>query len=104
MNNYKLLNKYYSFMINGNGNLSLNKYIDGKYENLIKNETKYIENYNKNNTYKMGVFFNSFNGEIVTNLDDILIYSTIDLDLKGNRVGFISHAKNTIITQILPEN
>ena len=90
MNNFKLLNKYYSFMINGNGNLTLNKYIDGKYENLISNTTKYIENYNKNNTYKMEVYFNSFNGSIITYLDNNLIYSTTDVDLKGNKVGFIT--------------
>ena len=88
-------------MIKGNGNLTLTKYMDGKYENLIANQTKYIDNYNKNNTYKMEVSFNPFNGSIMTYLDNNLIYSALDTTLKGNKVGFISYSKNTIITQIL---
>ena len=91
-------------MINGIGNLTLSKYIDGKYENLFPNQIKSIENYNKNNTYKMEVSFNSFNGKISTNLDGILIHSTSDVSLKGSKVGFISYGTNTIITQILTEN
>ena len=82
-------------MINENGNLTLMKYFEGKYENLIENQNKYIENYNKNNTYKMEVSYNTFNGNIVANLDNDIIYSTYDATLKGSKVGFISHAKNT---------
>ncbi len=101
MSSFKSLSKYYSFMIKGNGNLTLTKYMDGKYENLIANQTKYIDNYNKNNTYKMEVSFNPFNGSIMTYLDNNLIYSALDTTLKGNKVGFISYSKNTIISQIL---
>ena len=103
MKNLKLLNKYYSFMINGNGHLTLNKCIDGKNENLMPSQTKYIENYNNNNIYKMEVYFNPFNGSIIAQLDNNIIYSTTDVDLKGNKVGFISYSKNAIITQILAD-
>ena len=104
INKFNVLNNYYSFMINENGNLTLMKYFEGKYENLIENQNKYIENYNKNNTYKMEVSYNTFNGNIIANLDNDIIYSTYDATLKGSKVGFISHAKNTIITQILSDD
>ena len=64
-------------------------------------ENKYIDNYNKNNTYKMEVSFNPNNGEIITYINDKLIYFITDNNIKGNRIGFISQGKHTIIKQIL---
>ena len=97
INGFKFLDKYYSFMINGNGSLTLTKYKYGRYQNLIENQTKYIDNYNKNNTYKMEVSFNPFNGNIETHLDNNLIYSASDTSLNDNKVGFIFYSKSTII-------
>lgn len=84
--------------------MTLLKKVDGNLENLIVNENKFIENYNKNNTYKMGISFNPLNGNIVASINDELIFSTNDLTLKGNLVGFISHGKNTVFKQILSED
>ena len=66
-------------------------------------ENKYIEHYNKNNTYKIAVSFNPQNGNIVTSFNDELIYSTIDLSFHGNRIGLSSQGKNTIFKQIITE-
>ena len=104
MKNYIQTDKYYFFQINANGNLNLVKYIKGNYENLIANENKFIENYNKNNTYKMEISFNPLNGNIISYINDELIYSTNDKTLKGNLVGFISLGKNTVFKQILSES
>jgi hypothetical protein len=97
------LNKYYLFQINGNGILSLSKNEFGSFKNLILDKNKYIDNYNKNNTYKMGVSFNPHNGNIITSINDELIYSIIDKDLNGNRVGLISFGNNAIFKQIISE-
>ena len=51
----------------------------------------------------MGVSFNPQNGDIITSINDELIFSTNDLTFKGNKVGFISYGKNTVFKQILPE-
>ena len=103
MENYIQTDKYYFFQINENGNLTLLKHIDGNFENLNVKENKFIENYNKNNTYKMGISFNPLNGNIITSINDDLIYSTNDKTLKGNLVGFICLGKNTVFKQILSE-
>ena len=66
-------------------------------------ENKYIEHYNGNNTYKMEVSFNPQNGDIITSINDELIFSTKDLTFKGNKVGFITNGKNTVFKQILSE-
>ena len=83
--------------------MTLLKKVNDNYEYLIVTENKYIIKYNKNNTYKMGVSFNPINGNIITSINDELIYSIIDITLDGNRVGFISHGKKTIFKQILSE-
>ena len=103
MENYFQTDKYYFFQINEKGNLTLLKNINGNFENLIVEENKFIENYNKNNTYKMGISFNPLNGNIITSINDDLIYSTNDKTLKGNLAGFISLGKNTVFKQILSE-
>jgi len=95
--------KYYFFQINEIGNLTLSKNIKGNFENLITNENKYIENYNRNNTYKMGISFNPLNGNIVTSINDELIFSINDMTLEGNLAGFMSFGKNTVFKQILSE-
>ena len=102
--NFSQTNNYYFFQINEKGNLSLLKTYEKAYENLVKNEIKYIPNYNKNNTYKMEISFNPQNGSIVTFINDDLIFSTIDKTLNGNRVGFISQGKYTIFKQILSDD
>ena len=62
-----------------------------------------IENYNKNNTYKVAIAFNPTNGDIITCINDELIYSINDITLKGNLTGFISQGKNTVFKQLLSE-
>ena len=69
----------------------------------MENTNKYIKNYNKNNTYKMKILFNPKNGTIITSINDEIIYSIIDNNLNGNRVGLLSKGKNTIFKQILQE-
>ena len=101
--NFSPADKYYFFQINEIGNLTLLKKVDRNFENIINNENKYIENYNKNNTYKMGISFNPLNGNIIASINDELIFSTNDIALKGNLVGFISLGKNTVFKQILSE-
>ena len=64
-------------------------------------KNKYIEHYNKNNTYKIGVSFNPKNGNIVTSLNDELIFTTTDLSFHGKRIGLMSQDKNTIFKQII---
>ena len=103
LENYIQTDKYYFFQINEKGNLTLLKNIDEKFENLIVEESKFIEKYNINNTYKMGISFNPLNGNIITSINDDLIYSTNDKTIKGNLVGFISLGKNTVFKQILSE-
>ena len=93
---------YYIFQINKKGNLILAKVKNGLSVNLEIVQNKYIEQYNKNNTYKMEVSFNSKIGIIITKINDDLIYYASDRSFSGNKVGFISHGKNTIIKQILP--
>jgi len=51
----------------------------------------------------MGISFNPYNGNIITSINDELIYSIIDKDLNGNRVGIISYGNNTIFKQIIAE-
>ena len=101
LENFEEDNNYYLFQINKKGNLSLSKKRNGKYKTLIEN--KYIEKYNRNNTYKMDVSFNPKNGSIKTFINDEIIYFINDNSLKGNKVGFISFGKNTMIKQILSE-
>ena len=103
INTFDLKEKYYFFQINEKGNLTLLKSENGLYKNIMNDQKKCIENYNKNNTYKMDVQFNPENGNIITSINEELIYSTIDTSLKGNRVGFISYGKNTAFKQILTE-
>ena len=74
---------------------------NGKRKILIGN--KYIEKYNRNNTYKMDILFNPKNGSIKTFINDEIIYFINDSSLKGNKVGVISFGKNTIFKQILSE-
>ena len=100
--NYEIVNNYYLFQINSNGNLSLSKNEKGRIKIFIKN--KYIEKYNRNNTYKMDISFNPKNGSIKTFINDEIIYFINDNSLKGNKVGFISFGKNTVIKQILSKN
>ena len=83
--------------------MTLLKNVDGNLKNLIVKENKFIENYNTNNTYKMGITFNPLNGNIITSINDELIYSTNDKTLKGNLTGFISLGKNSVFKQILSE-
>ena len=97
--NFEIVNNYYLFQINSNGNLSLSKNEKGIIKTFIKN--KYIEKYNRNNTYKMDISFNPKNGSIKTFINDEIIYFINDNSLKGNKVGFISFGKNTVIKQIL---
>ena len=99
--NYILTNKYYLFQINEKGNLTLFFKEGDKSKNLMNNQNKYIQNYNINNTYKMGISFNPLNGNIITTINDDIIYSTNDFNLKGNRVGFFSNGKNTVFKQII---
>ena len=96
-------NNYYCFKINEKGNLSLLKNENDLVINLMLGENKIIEHYNRNNTYKMEVSFNPQNGDIITSINDELIFSTKDLTFKGNKVGFISNGKNTVFKQILSE-
>ena len=103
LENFIQTNKYYFFQINEKGNLTLFKHVNGNLENLIVTENKFIENYNKNNTYKMGISFNPQNGNIITSINDELIYSTNDNSLKGNLTGFLSLGKSTVFKQILSE-
>ena len=86
-------NKYYVFQINGKGKLSLLKKDNDEYKNLIIKGKKFIENYNKNNTYKMGILYSPENGNIIITINDKLIYSTMDTTLKGNFVGLFSKEK-----------
>lgn len=92
---------YYFFKISNKGSLSLNKIENGINKKLKEKQNKYIMNYNKNNTYKMEVLFNSRNGTIITKLNDEIIHYCEDKSFDGSKVGFISQGKNTIIKQIL---
>ena len=103
IDHFELTDDYYFFQINEKGNLTLLKSEKGIYYNLMIGENKYIEHYNRNNTYKMEVSFNPQNGNIITSINDELIYSTNDKSLKGNKVGFISHGEHTVFKQILSE-
>ena len=94
---------YYIFQINKKGNLSLLKYENGEYENLILTHNKIIKNYCKNNTYKMKVTFNPSKGNILTSINDQIIYSITDKSLNGKKVGFVSYGKNIVFKQILSE-
>lgn len=69
-------------------------------KNLMNDENKYIKNYNHNNTYKIGISFNPLNGHIITYINKELIFSTIELILKGNRIGLFSKGKNTVFINI----
>ena len=100
--NYNQLKKnYYFFQINRNGNVTLMKVENDICKNLIDKPNKNIEHYNKNNTYKMEISFNPKTGKIISNINDELFYHIEDKSFKGNKVGFISHGKNTVIKQIL---
>ena len=101
LENYEITNNYYLFQINKRGNLTLLKNKNGIYKNLMPDKNKYIEHYNKNNTYKIGVSFNPKNGNIVTSLNDELIFTTTDLSFHGKRIGLMSQDKNTIFKQII---
>ena len=81
---------------NSKWNLTLLKNGCGKYEYLIIIENKYIENYNKNNTYKIGISFNPINGNIIVFINDELIYTTNDKSFNGNIIGFIYLGKITV--------
>ena len=41
----------------------------------------------------MKVFFNPIKGNILTSINDQIIYSTIDKSFNDNKVGFISYGK-----------
>ena len=101
LENFEKFNNYYLFQINKKGNLSLSMKKNGKRKILIGN--KYIEKYNRNNTYKMDILFNPKNGSIKTFINDEIIYFINDSSLKGNKVGVISFGKNTVFKQILSE-
>ena len=83
--------------------MTLLKYGNVLYENIILSSNKFIENYCKNNSYKMEVIFNPLKGNILASINDEVIYSTTDKSLNGNKVGFISYGKNLVFKQILSE-
>ena len=64
---------------------------------------KNANNFNKLNNYKMTVKFNSFSGDIITSINDIIVFKTNDKSLKGNKIGIICDGIGAIFTQILPE-
>ena len=97
------ITKYYIFQINGKGKLTLLMKENGVYKNLIFKKNKFIKNYNKNNMYKMSILFNPDKGNIVTSINDKIVYSIIDKTFKGTMVGLFSRGKNTVFSQILSE-
>ena len=103
IDDFERVEKYYFFQINEKGNLTLLFYNNGRYKKMISNKNKYIENYRPNNTYKMEVYFDPQEGIIITFINGHFIYYIQHMALKGNKVGFISYGKNTIIKQILSE-
>ena len=94
---------YYLFLIEKNGYLSLSKFYKGFNYDLLPKSDEILNNFNKLNTYKMTVKFNSFSGEIITSINNIIIFKAVDKSLKGNKIGIISDGIGTIFTQILPE-
>jgi len=51
----------------------------------------------------MKVTFNPSKGNILTSINDQIIYSITDKSLNGKKVGFVSYGKNIVFKQILSE-
>ena len=95
---------YYAFLIKKNGYLSLEKFLNGQYIKLEPIKNILIDNFNNNNEYKMSVKFNLSSGQILANINDNINnidISSLDKDLKGNKIGLICDGNGAILTQIL---
>ena len=80
----------------------MSKFYEGLYIDLFPKNTT-IDNFNKNNYYKMTVKFNSLSGDIIAGINDKINFVINDKTLKGDKVGIISEGIGAEFSQILPE-
>jgi len=95
---------FYIFIINKDGYLILSKIFDGIYSEIIKKKSEEIyENFDKRNTYRIGIKYIPYIGKIITSINDNIIFDIFDNSFNGRFVGFKSLGKGTIFSQILIE-
>ena len=97
------LDNYFLFIINQQGLVSFKRKTKNNFQNIFPDSECILQNYNKENVYKMNLKYNYSTSEIIAFINDIEIFKLVDKIFLQKGVGFISTDKGTIFTQILLE-
>jgi hypothetical protein len=103
LDNYNSKNNYFIFLINNKGFISFQQRSNNKIKHLFHNNNTIDQNYNKENSYKLNIKYNSFLSEIITYINEIEIFKITDKYFNYSSFGFFSEFNGTIFTQILSE-
>ena len=102
-NNNSDFDKYYAFLINNEGFISLQKKTGNHIKDLFPKNDCIHHNYNKENIYKMNIKYNFSSNEIITYVNEIEIFKINHKSFLNSEIGFISSNNGTIFTQLLLE-
>ena len=97
------IDKYYVFLINNEGFISLKKKTGNQIKDLFPKNDCIHHNYNKENVYKMNIKYNFFSNEIATYVNEIEIFKINHECFLNSEIGFMSSNNGTIFTQLLLE-
>ena len=97
------IDKYYVFLINNEGFISLKKKTGNQIKDLFPKNDCIHHNYNKENVYKMNIKYNFFSNEIATYVNEIEIFKINNKSFLNSEIGFMSSNNGTIFTQLLLE-
>ena len=97
------INKYYFFLINNEGFISLQKKTGNKIKELFSKNDCIHHNYNKENVYKMNIKYNFSSNEITTYVNEIETFKITHKSLLNSEIGLMSSDNGTIFTQLLLE-
>ena len=97
------VDKYYFFLINKEGFISLQKKIGNQIKDLFPKNECISHNYNKENVYKMNIKYNLSSNEITTYVNEIETFKIIHKSFLNSEIGLMSSDNGTIFTQLLLE-
>ena len=97
------IDKYYSFLINYEGFISLQKKTGNQIQDLFPKNDCIHHNYNKENIYKMNIKYNFSSNEIITYVNEIEIFKINHKSFLNSEIGLMSSNNGTIFTQLLLE-
>ena len=96
--------KYFKFIINKEGYLSLSKMINGNNIEIIKKKSEDIYyGFDKRNTYKLTIKYLPYFGKIIASINEKTVFNIFDNSFNGRYVGLESLGNGTTFSQILLE-